>query len=159
MTDANEQSIPSRGSVWSKDKPTAEGLYLYRDAGGQCLMQVGRYEDLQQGMPDALYAYPQVAGRSKSVEFDTVGRSDGEWLNVTHVYGTPAIQGWIPVEVGLPPKGSTVLGFRSGPPHWASDAYGMAWREIDGDEPGLRWNECGVPTHWMPLPAPPVLQN
>jgi hypothetical protein len=63
---------------------------------------------------------------------------------------------WISVEDCLPEKGSAVMGFRSGPPHWASDAYGMAWREIDGDEPGLRWNECGVPTHWMPLPAPPT---
>jgi hypothetical protein len=153
--DDARESDPWTGYAWSKDKPTTQGFYLYRDASGQCLMQVGRYKDLQQGMPDTLYAYPQVAGRSKSVEFDTVERSDGEWLNVTHVYGTPAIQGWIPVEAGLPEKGIAVLGFRSGDSHFGCE-YGIAWREIDDEsQPGLRWNESGRPTHWMRLPAPP----
>lgn len=156
-TNAAEPSGASGGSVWSKDKPTTEGFYLYRDARGHCLMRVGRYKDLQQGMPDTLYAYPQVSGRSRSVEFDTVERSDGEWLNVTHVCWMPAIQGWIPVEVGLPEKGSAVLGFRVGHPHWGDALYGVAWREIDGESrPGLRWNESGRPTHWMPLPSPPT---
>jgi hypothetical protein len=74
--------------TWTAEKPATEGWFLYRDSRGQCLMQVGRYKDLQQGMPDALYAYPQVAGRSNSVGFDTVERSEGEWLNVTHLFGS-----------------------------------------------------------------------
>lgn len=84
MNDTNERSVASTGYAWSKDKPTAEGFYLYRDSRGQCLMQVGRYKDLQQGMPDALYAYPQSAGRSKSMGFDSVAKTEGEWINVTH---------------------------------------------------------------------------
>lgn len=64
---------------------------------------------------------------------------------------------WIPVTERLPEKGSAVLGFRAGDPHWGDASYGMAWREIDGESrPGLRWHESGRPTHWMPLPAPPT---
>ena len=64
---------------------------------------------------------------------------------------------WIPVTERLPEKGCAVLGFRAKNTHWGDDAYGMAWREIDDEsDPGLRWNESGRPTHWMPLPAPPA---
>lgn len=86
MSEVNEMSAGSRGYAWSKDKPTTEGFYLYRDSRGQCLMEVGRYKDLQQGMPDALYAYPQSAGRSSAMGFDTVAKSGGEWINVTHLF-------------------------------------------------------------------------
>ena len=64
---------------------------------------------------------------------------------------------WIPVTERLPEKGCAVLGFRAKYTRWDDNAYGMAWREIDNEStPRLRWNECGRPTHWMPLPAPPT---
>ena len=68
---------------------------------------------------------------------------------------TPA-PAWQPIETA--PKNKTVLGFQATPGDW-ENKMAVCWhyRLSYGPKDGVWIGEGGLmPTHWMPLPEPPV---
>ncbi len=75
-----------------------------------------------------------------------------------------AAQDWQPIETA-PKDGTTIIAYSPGGTYQNGIAYpacvGTAyWRNADTLNPGMwcgPYNPRGYPTHWQPMPAPPVL--
>jgi len=64
---------------WTKQKPTKEGLYLYRDGDRAVLMRVEYYQDLQSGIGRHLLADPQLPYKWTSKPAFGLKELNGEW--------------------------------------------------------------------------------
>lgn len=65
--------------------------------------------------------------------------------------------GWLDIDDKAKRRGPVILGSRGYVPHAVWEWGGSAWERV-GSNGSDRWleNDAGSPTHYMPLPAPPV---
>jgi len=106
-----------------------------------------------------LYAQPRLRELLERAEIAAVSKtmSRSEFGEIIDEFNK-AIQQWISVADELPDAEQTVMIARL---DWDGDPVGMGW--LDGDT----WRDIAAtplpgklaPTHWMPLPEPPIAES
>lgn len=154
------RSLPVQGVDAERRYQWLRDQVIFETVGDACTMKLS----VSLPAPDHDCHKDWMSPRFEASADKTIDAAILENKGADHSIAPPPDAGWLPIET-VPKDGTEIIllkGLRVGAAQWCRwpasehEDAGESW-SISGD--GDDWNDEKAPTHWQPLPPPPIHQQ